>query len=81
MMMCIDYQKLNKITIRNWYPLLTIDDIFDQLQRASVFPKIYSGFWYHQLKIRLEDITKTTFWTHYGLYDFLFIRLGGQMRL
>ena len=61
--MCIDYCKLNKVTIKNKYALPWIDDLFDQLQRASYFSKIDLTSGYHQLRVRGEDIPKTTFGT------------------
>ena len=69
--LCIDYRELNKVTIRNQYPLPRIDDIFDQLQGARVFSKIDLRSGYHQLKIRSEDVPKTVFRTRYGHYEFL----------
>lgn len=67
--MCIDYRKLNKITINNKYPFSRIDDIFDQLKGATVFLKIDLHSGYHQLRNRDEDIPKTR--TRYGHYKFL----------
>ncbi|GJX70174.1 putative reverse transcriptase domain-containing protein [Tanacetum coccineum] len=67
--MCIDYQKLNKLTVKNRYPLPKIDYLFDQLQGSSVYSKIDLGSGYHQLRVREEDIPKTTFKTRYGHYE------------
>ena len=70
---CIDYRQLNKVTIKNKYLLLRIDDLFDQIQGASVFLKMDLRFGYHQLKIRESDVSKTTFKTWYGHYEFLIL--------
>ncbi|KAI3718982.1 hypothetical protein L6452_19868 [Arctium lappa] len=63
MRMCIDYRKLNKVTVKNKYPLPRIDDLFDQLQGESYFSKIDLRSGYHQLKVREEDVPKTAFRT------------------
>ena len=76
MRMCIDYQELNKVTLKNKYPLPRIDDLFDQLKGASVFSKINLKSGYHQLKIRNEDVPKTAFRIRYGHYEFVVILLG-----
>ncbi|GKA82318.1 putative reverse transcriptase domain-containing protein [Tanacetum coccineum] len=67
--MCIDYRELNKLTIKNRYPLPRINDLFDQLQGSSVYSKIDLRTGYHQLRIREEDIPITAFRTRYGHYD------------
>nr|GEW24102.1 putative reverse transcriptase domain-containing protein [Tanacetum cinerariifolium] len=74
--MCIDYQELNKLTVKNQYPLPMIDDLFDQLQRSSVYSKIDLRLGYHQLRVREEDILKTTFKTRYGHYEFQVMLFG-----
>jgi len=71
MRLCIDYRELNKVTIKNRYPLPRIDDLFDQLQGASVFFKIDLRSGYYKLKIKPDDIPKTAFRTRYGHFEFL----------
>ncbi|GJX16264.1 hypothetical protein Tco_0217096 [Tanacetum coccineum] len=61
--MCIDYWELNKLTVKNRYPLPRIDDLFDQLQGSSFYSKIDLRSGYHQLRVREEDILKTAFRT------------------
>ncbi|GKC12554.1 putative reverse transcriptase domain-containing protein [Tanacetum coccineum] len=68
--MCIDYHELNKLTMKNRYPLPRIDDLFDMLQGSSVYSKIDLSSGYHQLRVRYEDIPKTAFRTRYGHYEF-----------
>ncbi|GKD32781.1 putative reverse transcriptase domain-containing protein [Tanacetum coccineum] len=68
--MCIDYRELNKLTLKNRYTLLRIDDLFDQLQGSSVYSKIDLRSGYHQLRVREEDSPKPAFRTRYGHYEF-----------
>jgi hypothetical protein len=74
--MCVDYRPLNAVTIKNKYPLPHIDVLFDQLAKARVFSKIDLRSGYHQIKIRPQDIPKTTFSTRYGLYEYLVMSFG-----
>jgi hypothetical protein len=71
MCLCVDYRPLNAVTIKNMYSLPHIDILFDQLAVAQVFSKIDLCSGYHQIKIHVEDIHKTTFTTRYGLYEYL----------
>ncbi|GJT09352.1 putative reverse transcriptase domain-containing protein [Tanacetum coccineum] len=68
--MCIDYRELNKLTVKNRYPLPRIKDLFDQLQGLRVYSKIDLRSGYHQLRVREEDIPKTAFRTRYGHCEF-----------
>ncbi|GJX71868.1 putative reverse transcriptase domain-containing protein, partial [Tanacetum coccineum] len=74
--MCIDYRELNKLIVKNRYPLPRIDDLFDQLQGSSIYSKIDLRSSYHQLRVREEDIPKTAFGTRYGHYEFQAMPFG-----
>ena len=69
--MCINYREQNKVTMKNRYPLLMIDDLFDQLQGASWFSNIDLKLGSHQMRVREEDVQKIAFRTRYGHYEFM----------
>nr|GEW06533.1 reverse transcriptase domain-containing protein [Tanacetum cinerariifolium] len=74
--MCIDYRELNKLTVKNRYPLSRIDDLFDQFQGSRVYSKIDMRSGYHQLRVREEDIPKKMFRTRYSHYEFQVMPFG-----
>ena len=74
--MCIDYRQINKVTVKNRYPLLRIEDLFDQLKEASVFSKINLRLRYYQLRVKDVNVPKTAFRTRYGHYEFLVMPFG-----
>jgi hypothetical protein len=74
--LCINYRQLNKMTIKNKYPLHRINDLFDQVGGAKTFSKLDLRSSYHQLRIKDEDIKKKTFRTRYEHYEFVFIPFG-----
>ncbi|RHN78856.1 putative nucleotidyltransferase, Ribonuclease H [Medicago truncatula] len=76
MRLCIDYRQLNKVTVKNRYPLPRIDDLMDQLVGARVFSKIDLRSSYHQIKVKDEDMQKTAFKTRYGHYEYKVMPFG-----
>jgi hypothetical protein len=74
--LCVDYRALNQVTVENKYPLPRIDVLFEQLRGAKVFSKIDLNSSYHQLRIREEDIEKTTLSTRYGHYEYVVTSFG-----
>ena len=74
--LCIDYRQLNRVTIKNRYPLPRIDDLFDQLRGARVYFKIDLCTGYHQLRVRETDNPKTTFSMRYGHFEFTVMPFG-----
>jgi len=69
--LCVDYRQLNKLTIKNKYPLPRIDELLDQLRRATMISKIDLRYEYHQILVKPEDMQKTAFKSHYGHYEYL----------
>jgi hypothetical protein len=72
----IDFRQLNKFNVRNKYPLPRIDDIFYHLRGENIFSKIDLRLGYHYIRIKDEDINKTTFKTRYGHYEFVVVPFG-----
>ena len=74
--LCIDYRQLNRVTIKNRYPLPRIDDLFDQLRGARVYSKIDLRTSYYQLRVRETDIPETAFRKRYGHFEFMVMPFG-----
>jgi hypothetical protein len=77
--LCIDFRQLNKVTVKNKYPLPKIDDLFDQLKDVEIFSKIDLKSGYHQVRIKEEDVSKTTFRTRMVIMSSQWCHLGCQM--
>lgn len=76
MRLCVEYRQLNKVTIKNKYPLPRIDNRMDQLVGVCVFSKIDLRSGYHQSRVKLGDFPKTTFRTRYGHYEYIVMLFG-----
>jgi len=74
--MCLDYRYLNKLTIKNKYPISRIEDLMDQLHGASVFSKIDLQSGYHQILVKVEDVEKIAFRSRYGHYEYVVMPFG-----
>ena len=74
--LCVDYRRLNHVMIKNKYPLPIIEDLFDQLKGSKYFSKIDLRLGYHHMRVKEEDIPKTTFSMRYGHYEFAVMPFG-----
>ena len=74
--MCIDYRELNRVTIKNRYPLPRIDDLMDQVRGSKVFSKLDLASGYHQMRVEEASVPLTAFQTRYGSYEFPVMSFG-----
>jgi len=74
--LCVSYRQLNKMTIKNKYPVLRIDDLMDQLHGSSVFSKIDLRSRYHQILMKVDDVQKTAFRSRYGQHEYVVMPFG-----
>jgi len=74
--LCVDYKQLNKMMIKNKYPLPRIDDLMDQLHVSSAFSKTDQRSGYHQILVKADDVQKTAFRSRYGHYEYMVMPFG-----